>query len=79
MGFNIQSLSLLLSLTFKILIYNLFLLVLCYIFGVALLPSKQEGYFAIAPLAIMQLLRTFITLFFDTVVLFRYNLTYIRL
>jgi len=79
MGFNIQSLGLPLSLTFKVLIYNPFLLVLYYIFSVALLPSKQEGYFIIAPLATIRLLKTFIILFFNTVVLFRYNLTYIRL
>jgi len=46
------------------------LIVLYYIFSVALLPSKQEGHFIIAPIAIIQLLKTFITLFFNTVVLF---------
>ena len=45
------------------------LVVLYYIFGVTLLPSKQ-GHFAIAIIAIMRLLRTSIILFFNTIVLF---------
>jgi hypothetical protein len=55
------------------------LVVLCYIISVALLLSKQEGYFIIVSVALIQLLKTSITLFFNTIVLFRYNLTYIRL
>ena len=55
------------------------LVVLYYIIGVALLLSKQEGYFATVSIALIRLLRTPITLFFNTIVLFRYNLTYIRL
>jgi hypothetical protein len=47
--------------------------VLCRIFSVALLLSKQEEHFATASIALMRLLRTSITLFFNTVVLFRYN------
>jgi len=46
------------------------LIVLYYIFGVALLPSKQGGSFIIAPIAIIQLLRTSITLFFNTIISF---------
>jgi len=45
------------------------LVVLYRIFGVALLPSKQ-GHFAIVIIAIIRLLRTSITLFFNTIVLF---------
>jgi hypothetical protein len=55
------------------------LVVLYYIIGVALLLSKQEGHFIIVSVALIQLLRTSVTLFFNTIVLFRYNLTYIRL
>jgi len=45
------------------------LVVLCRIFSIALLPSKQ-GHFAIAIIAIIRLLRTSIMLFFNTIVLF---------
>jgi len=45
------------------------LVVLCRIFSIALLPSKQ-GHFAIVIIAIMRLSRTSITLFFDTIVSF---------
>ena len=55
------------------------LVVLYYILGVASLPSKQEGHFIAASAAIMRLLRMSVTLFFNTVVLIRYNLTYMRL
>jgi hypothetical protein len=55
------------------------LVVLCYIIGVALLLSKQERHFAMVSIATIRLLRMSITLFFNTIVLFRYNLTYIRL
>jgi hypothetical protein len=55
------------------------LVVLYYIIGIALLLSKQEGYFATASVALMRLLRTSITLFFNTIVSFRRNLTYMRL
>jgi hypothetical protein len=55
------------------------LVFLYYIISVASLPSKQEGYFTAASIAIIQLLRTSITLFFNTIVLIRYNLTYIHL
>ena len=51
------------------------LVVLYHIISVALLLSNQEGHFAIASIALIQLLRTSITLFFNTIVLFRYNLT----
>jgi hypothetical protein len=55
------------------------LVVLCHIISVALLLSKQEGHFTIVSIALMRLSRTSITLFFNTIVLFRRNLTYIRL
>jgi hypothetical protein len=55
------------------------LVVLCYIIGVAALPSKQEGHFATASVALIRLLKTSVTLFFDTIASIRYNLTYIRL
>jgi hypothetical protein len=55
------------------------LVVLCHIIGVALLLSKQKGHFATASVALMRLLRTSITLFFNTIVSFRRNLTYMRL
>jgi len=55
------------------------LVVLYYIFSVALLLSKQEEYFTVVPIAIIQLLKTSITLFFNIIILFRYNLTYIYL
>jgi len=55
------------------------LVVLCYIISIATLPSKQEGHFTIASIALIQLLRTSVMLFFNTIALIRYNLTYIRL
>jgi hypothetical protein len=55
------------------------LVVLYHILSVALLLSKQEGHFIIASIALIQLLKTSITLLFNTIVLFRCNLTYIRL
>jgi hypothetical protein len=55
------------------------LVVLCYIISIALLLSKWEGYFIIVSIALIQLLRTSIMLFFNIIVLFRYNLTYIHL
>jgi hypothetical protein len=55
------------------------LVVLYYIIGIALLLSKQEGHFIIVSVALIQLLRTSITLFFNTIVSFRRNLTYMRL
>ena len=54
------------------------LVILYCIFGIALLPSKQKGHFIIVLIAIIQLLKTSIILFFNTVVLFKYNLTYMH-
>ena len=48
------------------------LVVLYHILSVALLLSKQEGHFAIAFIALIQLLKTFVTLFFNTIISFRY-------
>ena len=48
------------------------LVVLYHILSIALLLSKQKGHFAIAFVALIRLLRTFITLFFNTVALFKY-------
>jgi hypothetical protein len=55
------------------------LVVLYYIIGIALLLSKQEGHFAIVFIALIRLLKTSIILFFNTIVSFRRNLTYMRL
>jgi len=55
------------------------LVVLYYIISIAALPSKQKGYFIIVSIALIRLLRTSIILFFNTIALIRYNLTYIRL
>jgi hypothetical protein len=55
------------------------LVVLYYIISIASLPSKQEGHFIVASIAIIRLLKTSVTLSFNTIVLIRYNLTYIRL
>jgi hypothetical protein len=52
------------------------LVVLCYIVSVALPPSKQEGHFATVFVAMMRLLRTSLTLFFNVIILFRCSLTY---
>ena len=55
------------------------LVVLYYIISVASLPSKYKRYFTVVSIAIIRLLRTSIILFFNTIVLNRYNLTYICL
>ena len=53
------------------------LVVLYYIVGITSLPSKQEGHIITVSVAIIQLLRTFIILFFNTITLIKCNLTYI--
>jgi len=46
------------------------LMVLYHIVGITLLPIKQEKHFAIALVIIIQLLKIFIILLFNTIVLF---------